>query len=63
MVNKEQFACKCLEQINGCHYLYKHHIKGLVSSVRHKFQITVASLTDAELEEYVANQIKTLWNL
>lgn len=57
-VSKEYFACKCIEQINGCRYLYKRQITGIVSAVKHKFQITVDKLTDDELESYVANMIE-----
>lgn len=57
-VSKEYFAVKCIEQVNGCRYLYKRQITGIVSAVKHKFQITVDKLTDDELESYVANMIE-----
>lgn len=60
-VNKEYFACKCIEEINGCQYLYRQQIKNVISSVQQKFQITVPSITETELERYIANEIKTIW--
>ena len=61
-VSKEYFACKCIEQVNGCHYLYKQQIKDVIHAVRDKFQITVANITDGDLEEYIANEIRMCWN-
>ena len=60
-VNKEYFACKCIEEINSCQYLYRQQIKNVISSVQQKFQITVPSITETELEQYIANEIKTIW--
>ena len=60
-VNKEYFACKCIEEINSCQYLYRQQIKNIISAVQQKFQITVPSITETELEQYIANEIKTVW--
>ena len=60
-VNKEYFAYKCIEEINSCQYLYRQQIKNVISSVQQKFQITVPSITETELEQYIANEIKTVW--
>ena len=63
IVSKEYFACKCLEQVNNCSYLYRKQIKGIISAVQHKFQIKVDSLSDIELENYVAEEIKHVWDV
>ena len=63
VVSKEYFACKCLEQINHCSYLYKEQIKGIISAVQHKFQIKVNNLSDIELENYVIEEIKYVWDV
>lgn len=60
-VSKEYFACKCIEQVNGCHYLYRQQIKGVIHAVQHKFQISVTNITEADLEEYVAEEIRLCW--
>ena len=63
IVDKEQFTCKCLEQINGCHYLYRKQVKSVIKAVQCKFQMVVADMTEMELEEYVANEIKQCWGI
>lgn len=57
-VSKEYFACKCIEQINGCRYLYKRQITGIISAVKHKYNIVVDMMTEDDLEKYVENVIK-----
>lgn len=61
-VSKEYFACKCIEQVNGCRYLYRQQVKSVIHAVRDKFQINVANITDGDLEEYIANEIRMCWN-
>ena len=60
-VTKEYFACKCIEQISSCRYLYRQQIKGIIDAVKHKFQITVNHMTDNELELYVTNEINQIF--
>ena len=61
IVNKEYFAYKCAQEVNGCKYIYKEHITGIIDGVKHKFQIAVENMTDSELEEYITEIIKELF--
>lgn len=62
-VSKEYFACKCLEEISRCQYFYRKQIKGLIDYVKHRFQITVSNLTDGDLENYVAEEVKRVYEM
>lgn len=60
-ISKEEFACMCLETVNGCRYLYARQVGGIIDSVRHRFRVTVDGMTDAELENYIKEELENVF--